>query len=120
MTAASSAEVTLLQSIFANLTNIITNGSSVAPEATPISLTESQNINIQRAFAILEANRAFLQAEMIAWVDYTYNSGGFTYNQDLCRRDTGYIVDAISQDVLLGGNKKSIEAGVTYLSLIHI
>jgi len=114
LTAASSAEVTLLQSIFANLTNIITNGSSVAPEATPISLTESQNINIQRAFAILEANRAFLQAEMIAWVDYTYNSGGFTYNQDLCRRDTGYIVDAISQDVLLGGNKKSIEAGVTY------
>ena len=111
---ASASEVTLIQNIFGNITNIITNGPSVAGTPNSISLTKSPNINVQRAFAILEANRAFLQAEMTAWVDHTYNSNGFNYNQEVCYRDTGLIVDAISQDILLGGNHKSIEAAVTY------
>jgi len=111
---ASAAEVVEIQNIFANITNLITNGPSVLGTKQPIGLTPSQNINVQHAYAILEANRKFLQAEMVAWVNYTYNSIGFNYNQDLCYRDTGFIVDAISQDILLGGNHKSIEAAVTY------
>ena len=111
---ASAAEVTQIQNIFANITNLIQNGPSVLGTKQPIGLTPSQNINVQHAYNILEANRAFLQAEMVAWVDYTYNSNGFNYNQALCYRDTGFIVDAISQDILLGGNHKSIEAAVTY------
>ena len=111
---ASVAEVTQIQNIFANITGIISTGPSIAGVPNSISLTKSANINVQRAFNILEANRAFLQAEMVAWVDYTYNSTGFNYDQELCYRDTGLVLDAISQDILLGGNHKSIEAAVTY------
>ena len=35
-----------------------------------------------------------------------------------CERDVGYIVDAISQDILLGGNSKSIEAAITYYNAL--
>ncbi len=38
----------------------------------------------------------------------------FVYNTDLCYRDVGLLVDAVSQDILLGGNTKTIEAGLTY------
>ena len=111
---ASVAEVTSLQSKFNNITAIISGGAAVAPDPTSISLTASSNVNIQRAFNILLANRDFLKAEMTAYVDDKYNNSGFTYNQDLCHRDVGLIVDAISHDILLGGNHKSIEAGVAY------
>ena len=37
------------------------------------------------------------------------------YNlQSICERDIGYIIDAVSQDILLGGNSQSIDAAVTY------
>lgn len=111
---ATSAESTLLQSLFANLTNIISQGPSVAAAAVPIALTPTPNENITLAFNILEANRAFLQKEITAWIDYTYNSGGFTYKEDVCFRDIGLIVDAVSHDILMNGNRKCIEAGIAY------
>lgn len=36
----------------------------------------------------------------------------------ICERDVGLIVDAVSQDILLGGNTKSIEAAVTYYNAV--
>ena len=111
---ASSTEASLVSSLFGNITNIIANGPGVITGKTSISLTASASVNIQRAFNIILANRAFLKAETIAFINSTYNSTGFNYNQDICYRDAGLIVDAISQDILLGGNKKTIEAGVSY------
>ena len=112
--AASVAEVSSLQAKFNNITSIISGGASVAAEPTSINLTASGNVNLKRAFNILLANRDFLKAEITAYINDKYNNSGFTYNQDLCFRDVGLIVDAISQDILLGGNHKSVEAGVTY------
>jgi len=40
--------------------------------------------------------------------------GGFNYNEALCRRDVGYIVDAMSIDLLSGGTYQSINAGKSY------
>jgi hypothetical protein len=62
----------------------------------------------------LQANRDFIAEEIIAYVDFTYNNGSFNYNEELCYRDTGLIIDAVSQDIMLGGNHKSIEAGLAY------
>ena len=113
-TAASASEVTALNSLFNNITGIIAGGAGTAMSPVSINLTQSPNVNLRRAFDILLANRAFLQAEITAYVDNKYNSSGFNYNQEKCHRDVGLIVDAISQDILLGGNKKAIEAGVSY------
>jgi hypothetical protein len=48
----------------------------------------------------------------ISFIDATYN--GFVYNSLTCKRDTGLIIDAVIYDLILGGNKRSLEAGLAY------
>jgi hypothetical protein len=103
-----------ISSIFSTITNILASGPSVAPPLGPISLIQSSVSNVKNAYNIIEFNKAFIVAEMIAYLDNKYNSNSFNYNQELCYRDVGLIVDAVSQDILLGGNQKTIEAGLSY------
>ena len=93
------------------ITNIIENGPSVAGAKTPINVTRSTSTNKINAGFILSANREFIQAETVAYVNQFY---AFKYNREKCSRDAGLIIDAVSQDLILGGTTKSIEAGVTY------
>jgi hypothetical protein len=96
------------------ITNIITNGPTVAAAIRPISLTASTSTATVNAYNIIKANKEFIVAETISYLDQVFNPTSFNYNQDLCYRDTGLIIDAVSQDILLGGNQKSIEAGLSY------
>jgi hypothetical protein len=61
---------------------------------------------------LMQANRSFIQENTIKWINATYP--GFIYDNDKCYRDVGLIIDAVSQDILLGGNQKSVEAGLSY------
>ena len=110
----SSADSQKITSIVSTLTNIIQNGPAVAATLVPISLTQSTGTTALNAFNILKANRNFIAAEAVAYIDQNYNPNSFNYDQELCYRDTGLIIDAVSQDILLGGNQKSIEAGLSY------
>ena len=92
------------------ITSIITNGPS-GVVLTPISLTASTSTNVINAANILLANKKFIQAETVAFINQYYS---FTYNKDKCHRDTGLIIDAVVYDTILGGNSKSIEAGLGY------
>ena len=114
LTAATAAEATTLENATTIITNIITSGTSVANSASPISLTPSTDIDVVNAYAIIYANKEFIVAETIAYINNIYNPNSFNYDQALCYRDTGLIVDAVSQDILLGGNFKSVEAGLAY------
>jgi hypothetical protein len=96
------------------ITNIIANGPSVSAPLVPITLDASTDQHTRNAYNIVIANKEFIVAEVIAHLDKTFNSNSFNYNQELCYRDTGLIIDAVSQDILLGGNSKSIEAGASY------
>ena len=111
---ASGAEIYPLTDSINLINNIISNGPGVAPEKTPISLTASSTATVYNAYNILEANKDFIADEIVNFIEWKYNPTSFMYNEDLCYRDTGLIVDAVSQDILLGGNKKSIEAGLAY------
>lgn len=91
---------------------LIMNSQFITEEVISYINTEfSRSLN---AYRIVNQNRNFLAAETVAWLDKTYNPNSFNYDQDLCYRDTGLIVDAVSQDILLGGNQKSLEAGLAY------
>jgi len=114
ITPASAAEGAEVIRLLATLTNIINNGPTVAAPLSPISLTASTLTNVYNAYEILKANTEFLKAEVIEYIDAKYNPNSFQYNEELCYRDTGLIIDAVSQDILVGGNSKSIEAGVSY------
>ena len=100
--------------IINTITNIVTNGPTVAAVQVPVSLTRSASTATQLAFDIITANRTFIVEETITYLDNTYNPNSFNYNQEKCFRDTGLIIDAVSQDILLGGNRKSLEAGLSY------
>ena len=113
--AASDDEVAILQNNINVITDIITFGPEVAGPKTPIGLNLNSSNTILNAYNLLMANRTFLQEEVIAFINATYTGNrSFSYNEELCYRDTGLIVDAVSQDILLGGNLKSVEAGLSY------
>ena len=90
------------------ITVYIATGTIVAG----MSINDAANEGYRNAQLLLQANRTFLQNEVVAYVNTTYN--GFSYNQATCKRDTGLIVDAIAQDLLFGGNSQSNFAGLQY------
>ena len=108
------SEVSILQSKIDVITSIITGGPSAAGSKTPQNLTLSIDANVENAWNLLHANREFIQAEVLAYIDSTYSNGAFYYDQSYCYRDIGLMVDAVSQDIILGGNQRSIEAGLSY------
>ena len=112
-TAGTSAEVTQAQAIVDNITNIINNGPGVAPAKEPISLTASSDRNVVNAFNLLLANRAFIQAEVIAYIDSVFTDAA-NYNRNKCFRDMGAIVDAVGYDLIYGGNYNSVNTGNGY------
>ena len=65
---------------------------------------------------LLQANKEFIKEEVVAYVEFNYAgiTSSTSYNRTKCKRDIGYIVDAVSYDISYGGNSKSIEAGNAY------
>ena len=116
VTTATMAEaIEIAKSIF-TITNIINSGTSVAAAPSSIAMTASNTASIINAYNAIYANKQFLVEEVIAYIDQTYNPNSFNYNEEKCYRDVGLLIDAVSQDIVLGGNSKSIEAGKGYWS----
>ena len=68
------------------------------------------NSNGQRAREQLQANRTFLQEEVMHYLDSQY----FVFDGDKCSRDTGFILDAVRRDVATGSNYNAIYSGLAY------
>jgi hypothetical protein len=62
------------------------------------------------AHAQLVANKSFLQADVVAYI----NNNNFTYDETKCRRDTGLIVDGAAYDAFFGTNYNSVTNGLAY------
>jgi len=83
-----------------------------------VAVTES---SVHAAMRLLESNRSFILAEIIAYINANYSSITTDPNYTVAKtqRDMGYILDAIHYDVLYGGNWQSQEAGMAYYSAIY-
>ena len=92
--------------------DIIANGPAVAPTQEPISLTASSTANVLNAYNKLVANRDFIRAEVIAYIDRETVS----FDRAKCSRDVGLIIDALAQDVYFTGATQSTFAGIQYWS----
>jgi hypothetical protein len=55
---------------------------------------------------LIELNKTFIVEEIISWITATYPS--LSYDAAKCRRDTGYIVDGIVDDLRVGGRRASV------------
>jgi hypothetical protein len=76
------------------------------------SITSSQLQPISASYELLRKNKGFIQSESIAYLSSSWSE--FEYSQSTCVRDIGYIIDAVSTDLLYGGNERSIVAGDYY------
>lgn len=92
--------------------DIIVGGPAVAPVQEPIGLTPSGVSNVLNAYNKLMANRDFIRAEVIAYIDRETIS----FDRAKCYRDVGLIVDALAQDVYFTGATQSTFAGIQYWS----
>jgi hypothetical protein len=61
---------------------------------------------------LLNLNKDYIRAEVIGYINDTYPN--LDYNDELCSRDIGLIIDAVIIDALVEGNWQSINAGRAY------
>jgi len=64
------------------------------------------------AVALLTANKAFLQAQVVAFINYNITNNvspysGYSYASQKCTRDVGFFIDAVIHDLRYGGNVAS-------------
>ena len=106
-------EITAVTNRFNILIDIMTNGLSHEP-ALIFQDPLNPNINRSKACAIIRSNRSFFVEEAVSYIAVHYPS--LIYDVNTCRRDVGYIVDAVSYDMLYGGNLQTAVAADAYYS----
>ena len=70
-------------------------------------------------YAILEANKKFIQEETIAYIQYNVQNNivpfvYYTYDAAKCRRDVSYILEGYLSDLRKGGNQQTVHNASKY------
>ena len=102
---------------FDEILDIKTNGvvsTDTAADALVFPAPTGGSANKVNASAQLQANRNFLAAEVLEYINVNFNAVYNTMNQTKCSRDVKFIVDALSYDVLYGGNTGSVTNALAY------
>jgi len=91
------------------ITDIISQGLASVPTVTfpdPIGAITT----VVNAKNILVANREFIRSELVAWIATNFSTKTiFQYNAVKTSRDIGYILDALTYDLLYGGNSSTLD-----------
>ena len=69
-------------------------------------------IGYKDARILLIENKEFMKAEISAYIDETYPD--VYYSRTKCKRDIGFIVDAVCYDLLYGGKRETLVAALAY------
>ena len=93
---------------FDKITSIIQNGQDL-----PVTVS-LPTLGFASARQLMSLNRAYIQAEVSAFVSTNYPGFLTPAQLALCLRDTGWIVDAVAYDVYFGGISRSVDAGKHY------
>ena len=100
---------------FNEILDIINNGVvSTNTSADPLVFPSPVGVAQDKVDAKdqLQANKVFLAADVVEYIKNNYPS--FTFNDVKCNRDVQYIIDAISHDILYGGNVGTRTAALAY------
>jgi len=109
--AASATEVTRAETLLQIIQDVITDGLDQLPTETFPS-TGWISAGIQTAIDNLVSEKTTIVNDTISYIETTYN--GFSYDIDKCSRDTGYIIDAVTHDLLYQGNIATLIATRAY------
>jgi len=80
-------------------------------QATNLQAPASR-IGYSNAAALLLLNRAFIQEQVVEYIDQ--QNPGYVYDKALCQRDVGTFVDNLANDITFGGNQKTVYAVLAY------
>ena len=109
---ASNGAGAMAQKMITDVINAIPGG------ATPSGFTWPNPSNIDSGYAdaatLIYSNKAFIKAEIIAYITTTYPS--LSYSPTICARDVGYIVDAFVFDLKYNSNYATKQAANAYYS----
>ena len=103
--------------------DIITNGTvGVTDRIIPNSYPANSDVTAHHSANLLVLNKDFIAAEVIAFVNQTYegffaNANNFLIPEEAantCSRDVGYILESVAFDIRHDGNRQAIQAGVYY------
>ena len=109
--AAESGGVSIVTTLANNIISVITNGYSSLPT---LVIPSPQNGGLlTNTVSILNANKIFMQEEVIAFIQYNINNNiapyiSYTYNADKCRRDVSYVIEGYITDLAHGGNRQTV------------
>ena len=90
----------------------IKHAAGLANKVIQNTLLVNADSDVIETYNRIRNNREFIQSETIEFVDNLWPY--FTYNRDKCKRDVGFILDAVATDLLWGGNERSVIAGDYY------
>jgi len=119
------AAETAVVAAYAEIKDIMDNGLSSANALTfpDFNTGRSDWTDRKNGGDQLQANKDFIAADVNAWVTQNYASHFSTYDEAKCTRDSGYIVDALTYDLMYGGDtamtimaKSFFDGGVSQLT----
>jgi hypothetical protein len=95
--------------------NFFVNSTGTNPTlvSTNTAVTSTEYTNAVR---VLEANKEFLAAEAVAFMQSTFPS--YDFDSELCKRDVRRYIDAWKYDIIYTGNYKSLLAARYYRNAI--
>lgn len=115
--------LTRANALFDEIIDIVTNGEASAA-AYVLTDPTGYDTGFFNARRLLYANSTglneFIQNEIIAWINGQIAAkippfDDIVYDETLCRRDIGLVIDAVIYDMVFGSNYRSIVAGRSYL-----
>jgi len=96
------------------LFNYIINAINIGLSSLPTVIApDSQNAGLlPQTVALLEANKRFIQEEVIAFIAYNVANNiapfaYYTYNKEKCYRDVSYVLEGYISDLKHGGNRQT-------------
>ena len=101
------------QTVTNNLMDIIiasiTASDNTAIPSTPISFVNDS--------ALIQTERSIYKEQTVLYANQIFPA--FTYDQSKCRRDVGFILDALTYDIKYGGNSATSIAMRSYFSIFN-
>jgi hypothetical protein len=85
--------------------------AEVLPQ-TENSNATGYDLEYTEGYTTAVALKSVIQRDIVAYLNSKFNY--LEYDESKCRRDTGYIVDAISHDIQYGGNAATVNAAGIY------
>lgn len=110
-TAGDSASSTLVGNLIDGITTTIDSGIASAPAETLPSTSWVASNLVTQASALISA-KAAITASVTTYIGENYPN--LNYDSTTCERDVGYIIDAVSYDMMLGSNYRSVKSGMAY------